>query len=70
MEATQTVNAIRSHHRGGPEILIYEAVGRPVPDSSEVLVEVHAAAITPTELTWDPTGAMNRAKPPARDPFA
>ena len=60
MEETQTTNAIRSHRRGGPETLVYEAVGRPVPDSGEVLVEVHAAAITPTELTWDPTWSDER----------
>ncbi len=53
MEAT--MNAIRSHHRGGPETLVYESVARPIPGDGEVLVEVHAAAITPTELTWDPT---------------
>ena len=49
------MNAIRGHHRGGSETLIYEPVARPVPDRGEVLVEVHAAAITPTELMWDPT---------------
>src|SRR6185437_6743184 len=34
----------------------------PVPDSGEVLVEVHAAAITPTELTWDPTWTDEQGK--------
>ena len=29
MEATQTMNAIRSHHRGGSETLVYEPVARP-----------------------------------------
>ena len=62
MEATQTMNAIRAHHQGGPETLIYEPVARPVPDSSEVLVGVHAAAITPTELTWDPTWSDEQGK--------
>jgi NADPH:quinone reductase-like Zn-dependent oxidoreductase len=52
MEAAQTMNAIRSHHRGGSETLVFEAVARPVPVSGEVLVDVHAAAITPTVLTW------------------
>ncbi|HLK86663.1 MAG TPA: NADP-dependent oxidoreductase [Candidatus Binataceae bacterium] len=55
MEASQTMNAIRSHRRGGPETLVYEPVARPAPGSGEVLVEVCAAAITPTEFTWDPT---------------
>ncbi|MGH8302720.1 MAG: NADP-dependent oxidoreductase [Steroidobacteraceae bacterium] len=45
--------AIRAHRRGGPEVLEYEDA--PVPDvhSGEVLVEVHAAAVTPGELAWD-----------------
>ena len=42
MEVTQTMNAIRCHHRGGPETLIYEPVARPLPNRGEVLVEVHA----------------------------
>ena len=62
MEAAHTMNAIRSHHRGGAETLVYERIARPVPDSGEVLVEVHAAAITPTELTWDPTWSDQRGK--------
>ena len=62
MEATQTMNAIRSHHRGGPETLVYEAVGLPMPNKGEVLVEVHAAAITPTELTWDLTWSDEQGK--------
>jgi NADPH:quinone reductase-like Zn-dependent oxidoreductase len=62
MESTQTMNAVRSHHRGGSETLVYEPVIRPVPDRDEVLVEVHAAAITPTELTWDPTWTDEQGK--------
>src|SRR5262249_50334801 len=38
LETTQTMNAIRSHHRGGSETLVYEPVARPVPHSGEVLV--------------------------------
>ena len=45
--------AMRAHHRGGPEQLVVEQAPVPVPAAGEVLVEVHAAAITPTELTWD-----------------
>ncbi len=47
--------AIEAHKRGGPENLHVERVERPEPRSGEVLVEVHAAGITPTELTWDET---------------
>jgi NADPH:quinone reductase-like Zn-dependent oxidoreductase len=45
--------AMRAHHRGGPEELVVEEVPVPVPAADEVLVAVHAAAITLTELTWD-----------------
>ena len=62
MEAAQTMNAIRSHQRGGADTLVYESVARPAPGSGEVLVEVHAAAITPTEFTWDPTWTDQQGK--------
>ncbi len=47
--------AIRAHHRGGPETLVYESAPIPVPGEGEVLVQVHAAGITFTELSWDET---------------
>ena len=49
------MNALRAHHRGGAEVLVYEQA--PVPDAGplEVLVRVHAASITFDELTWDAT---------------
>lgn len=39
----------------GPEELIIGEVPRPRPGRDEVLVRVHATAITPTELDWMPT---------------
>jgi NADPH:quinone reductase-like Zn-dependent oxidoreductase len=48
-----TVLAMRAHHRGGLEQLVVEQAPAPVPAAREVLVAVHAAAITLTELTWD-----------------
>ena len=47
--------ALRAHHRGGPEVVTVEQAPVPVPARGEVLVEVHAAAITFDELTWDET---------------
>jgi NADPH:quinone reductase-like Zn-dependent oxidoreductase len=47
--------ALRAHVRGGPEVLVYEPAPVPVPGPDEVLVEVHAAAITFAELTWAET---------------
>jgi NADPH:quinone reductase-like Zn-dependent oxidoreductase len=51
----QTMKAVRAHRRGGPEELVFEVVPRPVPGRGEVLVAVHAASITPDELTWEET---------------
>ncbi len=49
------MHAIRLHARGGPEALIFEDAPTPRPGQGEVLVRVHAAAVTPTELLWAPT---------------
>ena len=48
-----TMTALRAHHRGGPEQLVVDTAPRPDPAPGELLVEVHAAAITFAELTWD-----------------
>src|ERR1700742_3958512 len=48
-----TMCAIRAHARGGPDQLRLESAPIPVPADDEVLVEVHAAAITYDELLWD-----------------
>jgi len=50
-----TMMALRAHARGGPEQLVYERAPTPGPGPGEALVEVHAAAITFAELTWDQT---------------
>ncbi|MEO5875940.1 MAG: NADP-dependent oxidoreductase [Streptosporangiaceae bacterium] len=49
----KTMMALRAHSRGGPEQLVYERAPVPVPGEGEVLIAVHAAAITFTELDWD-----------------
>ncbi|AFM15881.1 Zn-dependent oxidoreductase, NADPH:quinone reductase [Mycolicibacterium chubuense NBB4] len=49
------MTALRAHRRGGPEVLVVEPAPIPEPGPGEVLVEVHAAAITFDELTWDET---------------
>lgn len=49
------MNALTAHRRGGPEVLSVERAPIPVPAGGEVLVEVHAAAITFDELTWEET---------------
>jgi NADPH:quinone reductase-like Zn-dependent oxidoreductase len=49
------MKAVRAHTRGGPEVLGYEDAPVPAVGANEVLVEVHAAAVTPGELAWDTT---------------
>ncbi len=49
------MTALRAHHRGGPEVLIVEPAPVPTPADGQVLVAVHAAAITFDELTWEET---------------
>ena len=46
------MNVIRLHAPGGPENLVYEQIETPQPHAGEVLVRVHAAAITRDELEW------------------
>ncbi|KAA0094194.1 NADP-dependent oxidoreductase [Mycolicibacterium sp. P1-18] len=53
------MNALRAHRRGGPEVLVNERASIPAPGPGEVLVEVHAGAITFDELTWDETWLRN-----------
>ncbi|MBN6149178.1 NADP-dependent oxidoreductase [Xanthomonas sp. AmX2] len=44
-----TMKAIRIHRFGGPEVLRYEDVPKPVPGPGEVRVRVHAAGINPPD---------------------
>lgn len=46
------MKSIRLHAPAGPEALVYEEVARPTPAADEVLVRVHAAALTRDELDW------------------
>jgi|tagenome__1003787_1003787.scaffolds.fasta_scaffold20982725_3 NADPH:quinone reductase-like Zn-dependent oxidoreductase len=55
------MTALRAHRRGGPEVLSVERAPIPVPAPGEVLIEVHAAAITFDELTWEETWVRDGA---------
>jgi NADPH:quinone reductase-like Zn-dependent oxidoreductase len=57
------MTALRAHRRGGPEVLVVESASIPVPTVGEVLVAVHAAAITFDELTWAETWARVGRRP-------
>ena len=49
------MKAIRLHQVGGPDSLLYEDAPQPIPKDNQVLVQVYATAITPTEFDWYPT---------------
>jgi NADPH:quinone reductase-like Zn-dependent oxidoreductase len=51
----EPMKALRAHARGGAERLVYEEAPRPAAGPDEIVVAVHAAAITFAELTWDET---------------
>jgi NADPH:quinone reductase-like Zn-dependent oxidoreductase len=51
----ETMRALRLHGRGGAARLRYEETEVPVPAVGDVLVQVHAASFTPTELDWPST---------------
>jgi len=51
MNPTESMHAIRAHS-ADPTDLRYEHVPRPIPGAGEVLVAVHATAVTAGELSW------------------
>ena len=55
--------AIRLHARGDPGGMVYESAPAPQPGEGEVLVRVHAAGVTPTELSWVPTWTTRTGEP-------
>ncbi len=50
--STTAMRAIRLHTPDGPAGLVFEELDVPAPGAGEVLVRVHAAAITRDELDW------------------
>jgi NADPH:quinone reductase-like Zn-dependent oxidoreductase len=57
------MKAIRLHAHGGPEAFVYEEAPQPHPEEGKVLVRVHAAAVTPTELAWGTTWTTPTGEP-------
>ena len=57
------MKAIRLHGHTAPAVFAYEEAPRPQPRDGEVLVRVHAAGVTPTELGWAPTSITRTGEP-------
>jgi NADPH:quinone reductase-like Zn-dependent oxidoreductase len=46
------MRAIMYHTYGSPDVLELQEVARPVPKEHEILIHVHAAAVTPTDIAF------------------
>src|SRR5919201_3373725 len=60
MKPDRVMHALRLQERGGPEKLVYEEAPTPFVGIGDVLLRVHAASFTPTELTWPSTWVDRR----------
>src|SRR5215467_8040155 len=49
------MRALRTHQPGGPQHLVEEEAPIPSPGIGDVLIRVHSASFTPTELSWPST---------------
>jgi len=67
MNDNTTMNAVRQHAFGGPEVLSVERVERPTPLPTEVLVRVHAAGVNPVD--WKTRGGTGMAGVLGDPPF-
>ncbi|SER89201.1 NADPH:quinone reductase [Lentzea xinjiangensis] len=67
----ETMNAIRLHDYGGPEVLRYETAPTPVPGPGQLLVRVHAVGVNPPD--WyareGMPGVPDELKPPVELPL-
>lgn len=61
-KGVELMKAIRIHSRAGPEALVYEDVPVPRMTKGDALIKVHAAAITPTEFSWNSTFTTSDGK--------
>lgn len=59
----QIMKAIYLEEKAGPESLLPGEIPQPRPGEDEVLVKVHATAITPTEFQWFPTFNLKSGEP-------
>src|SRR5258707_14776128 len=61
-ERIMPVKAVRIHEDGGPEVLRYEDVPDPTPDTGEVLIELQAASLNHLDV-WVRKGLPSAPKP-------
>ncbi|MDB6064874.1 MAG: Alcohol dehydrogenase zinc-binding domain protein [Pedosphaera sp.] len=57
------MKAMYLNRKAGAESLILGEIPQPLPRTGEVLVKVHATAVTPTELQWYPTFNTQSGEP-------
>jgi NADPH:quinone reductase-like Zn-dependent oxidoreductase len=57
------MKAMYLNQKAGPESLVLGDLPEPTPSEGEVLVKVHASAITPTEFQWYPTFTAQSGEP-------
>ena len=57
------MKAIRIHGSSGHATISLDEVAVPTPAAGEVLVRVHATAVTPGELEWYPTWHTQKGAP-------
>ena len=57
------MKAIYLNQKAGPESLVCGELPQPAPIEGEVLVKVHATAVTPTEFQWYPTFTTSSGEP-------
>lgn len=63
----ESMNAVRTHSWGAPEVLTYELAPRPAAEAGEVLIRVHAASINPVDCKTRSGGGF--AKRLGNEPF-
>jgi NADPH:quinone reductase-like Zn-dependent oxidoreductase len=61
----QTMKAVYLTTKGGAESLVVGEIPQPRPKEGEVLVEVHATTVMPTEFQWFTTFNLPFGKPRA-----